>query len=210
MSDHSRGYVRNGVVGWPVERQRQALADAGFTDPIYEDTLTRNELRGRNVDALVKRAQMLRATKRQAPETIVVASIRVFAISPVDLTSALAAAAARTATVRVLDTGLEIGPGAAIAEIAAAATAWDKARRDDQTRDARSKGNAAMVAAAQRRREAKLDIARPLWSLPPGEMSVAEIRKRSGLSNGTLYEYLGPRSPAQKRAAKRKGNTDGQ
>jgi hypothetical protein len=127
------------VTEWPVERQRQALTDAGFSGPIFEDTLTRHQLRGRNTAALTARADMLRPTPRQSPELILVPSIRVLALSPVDLTAALAAAAC---------------------------AAWDKARRADQTRDARGKGNKAMIAAAERRRKAALAIARPLWGLP--------------------------------------------
>ena len=204
LNERVRAYVRNGVVDWPIERQRHALAGAGLSGPTYEDTLNRNQLRGRNTAALVERAQMLRPTARTTPEIILVASIRVLALSQVDLTNALAAAAARNATVRVLDTGLEIGPNATIAKIAVATMAWDKARREDQTRDARTKGNAAMVAAAEQRRKAALAIARPLWELRSEEMPVAEVAKRAGVSVGTLYTYLGRRSPAQRRA-KRKG-----
>jgi DNA invertase Pin-like site-specific DNA recombinase len=187
------------VTGWPVERQRQALAEAGFDGPIYEDTLTRAHLRGRNVAALQQRAAMLQPTSRAGAEVIWIASIRVLALSPVDLTTALAAASARHATIHALDTGLEIRQDAGAVEIAAAASAWDKARRDDQTRDARGKGNEAAVRAAERRREAGLAIARPLWGLPSEEMPSSEIAKRSGLSLGTLYRFLDPRTPAQRR-----------
>jgi DNA invertase Pin-like site-specific DNA recombinase len=199
-SKGDRAYIRNGVAGWPVERQRQALAEVGFDGPIYEDTLTRAHLRGRNVAALEQRADMLRPTSRTTPEVILVSSIRVLALSPVDLTVALASASARHATIRALDTGLEIAPDAGAAQIAAAAAAWDKARRDDQTRDARGKGNEAAVRAAERRREAGLAIARPLWGLPSETMPAAEIAKRSGLSVGTLYRFLDRRTPAQRSA----------
>ena len=146
---------------------------------------------------------MLRPTARTAPELILVPSIRVFALSPVDLTAALAAAVARNATVRALDTGLEIGPSAGVAEIAAAAAAWDKARRSDQTRDGRSKGNAAMVEAAERRRQVALSQAKPLWALPSEDMSAAAIAESVGLSIGSLYKYLGRRTPAQRQAKAR-------
>lgn len=193
------------MTDWPVERQRQALADVGFTGPIYEDTLTRHQLRGRSTAALKGRAEMLRPTARAAAELILVPSIRVLALSPLDLTAALAAAAARRATVRALDTGLEIGPDAGAAEFAAACAAWDKARRADQTRDARGKGNEAMLAAAERRRKEALAIARPLWSLPSDEMSAEAVAERAGLSVGSLYKYLGRRTPAQRRARLKKG-----
>jgi hypothetical protein len=194
-------------VGWPVERQHQALSEVGFDGPIYEDTLTRAHLHGRNVAALEQRADMLRPASRTTPEVILVASIRVLALNPVDLTAALAAASGRHATIRALDTGMEIAPDAGAAEIAAAA-AWDKARRDDQTRDARGKGNEAAVRAAERRREAGLAIARPLWGLPSEEMPATEIAKRSGLSVGTLYRFLDRRTPAQRRAKAKSAQTD--
>ena len=136
------------------------------------------------------------------------ASIRVLALSPVDLTAALAAASGRHATIRALDTGMEIAPDAGAAEIAAAAAAWDKARRDDQTREARGMGNEAAVRAAERRREAWLAIARPLWGLPSEEMPATEIAKRSGLSVGTLYRFLDRRTPTQRRAKAKTAQTD--
>lgn len=193
---------------WPIERQRLALADAGFAGSIYEDSLTRHQLRGRNTAALTARDEMLRPTARQTPELILVASIRVLALSPVDLTAALAAAAARAATVKALDTGLEITPAAGAAEFAAACAAWDKARRGDQTRDARGKGHQAMMAAAERRRKEALAIARPLWGLPSDDMPAEAIAARAGLSVGSLYKYLGRRTPAQRRAKANPIQTD--
>ena len=202
-----RAYIRNGVTGWPVERQRKALADAGFNGPIYEDALTRNQQRGRNVAALEQRAQMLRPTSRQDPQLILVASIRILALSPVDLTAALAAAAACRATVRALDTGLEIGPAAGAAEFAAACAAWDKARRSDQTLAGREKGRLAAEATKTAKREPRLAQARELWAKPSDEISVQEIAHRVGLSVATLYNHLEPRSRARRRTTK-KGTTD--
>lgn len=197
------------MVGWPVERQRQALSEAGFDGPIYEDVLTRAHLRGRNVMALPQRAEMLRPTSRLTSEVILVANIRVLALNPVDLIAALAAAVARHATVHVLDTGLKIGPDTGAAEIAVATAAWDRARRNDQTRDGRAKGNAAAVERAEKRRQTALAIARPLWGLPSDDMSVEAIAERAGVSVGTLYTHLGRRTPAQRRA-KRNGESDEQ
>ena len=99
-------------------------------------------------------------------------------------------------------------PDAGAAEIAAAAAAWDKARRDDQTRDGRTKGNEVAVRAAERRREAALAIARPLWGLPSEDMPATEIAKRAGLSVGTLYRFLDRRSLAQRRAKANPVQTD--
>jgi hypothetical protein len=208
FDSRTRAYIRNGVIEWPVERQRQALTDLGFSGAIYEDTLTRQQLRGRSIVSMKARADMLHSTAQETGELILVSSIRILALSPVDLTAALAAAAARQATVRALDTGLEISPNAGAAEFAAACAAWDKARRADQTRDARRKGNEAMVAAAERRRQEALAIARPLWGLPSVDMPAEAIAARAGLSICSLYKYLGRRAPAQRRAKANPAQTD--
>ncbi len=193
--------MRNGVSDWPVEKQREALAAAGFAGPIYEDTLSRNQMRGRDPKCLVERTVLLRPTGRQAPGVIKVASIRIFALNPVDLIDALAQAAAQQETVIALDTGLEISPNAGAAQFAAAASAWDKGRRNAQTLEGRAKGNQAAAAAKRARSQPGLAIARELWALPTEEISGAEIARQAGLSVGTLYNELGPRGPAQKRRA---------
>ena len=194
-------------MGWPVEHQHQALSEVGFDGPIYDDTLTCAHLGGRNVAALEERADMLRPTSRTMPEVILVASIRVLALSPVDLTAALAAASGRHATIRALDTGMEIAPDAGAAEIAAAAAAWDKARRDDQTREARGMGNEAAVRAAERRREAWLAIAAPCGGcrlrrcLPPRLPSVPGCRlaRCIGFWTVELQRNVAPKQKRRKR-----------
>lgn len=203
-----RAYIRNGVAGWPVDRQILVLADAGFVGPIFEDTLTSDQQRGRNVSALKQREQLLCPTSGQASERIWVANIRVLALSPVDLTAVLAAASARRATVRVVDSGLEVGPDAGAAEIAAAAASWDAARRAGQTLVGREKGHQAAEATKSANREPKLALARELWAKPSNEISVKEIALRVGLSVTTLYNHLEPRSHTQ-RMTKQRGKNDG-
>ncbi|GBR20495.1 hypothetical protein AA105894_2571 [Asaia spathodeae NBRC 105894] len=200
-----RAYVREGVPGWSVERQLAALSDAGFSGPIFQDAMTRGDKRGRRVEALTERASLLRPSGREGRETIIVATIRALALnSGPDLLGALKAAADRGATVRALSERLEIPPGAGIAELIAASTAWDRGRRIDQTADARTKGNAAAAARAADRRAKAVAIARPLWGLSSGEMPNTEIARRAGLSITTLYRTLGRRSVAQKIAKQRR------
>ena len=134
FDSRTRAYIRNGVIEWPVERQRQALTDLGFSGAIYEDTLTRQQLRGRSIVSMKARADMLHSTAQETGELILVSSIRILALSPVDLTAALAAAAARQATVRALDTGLEISPNAGAAEFAAADGVEHRHRRERRKR----------------------------------------------------------------------------
>ncbi|WP_220792461.1 recombinase family protein [Gluconacetobacter diazotrophicus] len=188
-----------------MERQLSALSDAGFSGAIYQDTMTRADMRGRRAGVLKERAELLRPTARKARETIIVATIRALALnSGPDLLGTLKAAAKRGATVRALAEGLEIPPNAGIDELSGASTAWDKARRNDQTADARTKGSAAAASKAAERRTKAVTIARPLWGLPSDEMPNAEIERRAGLSITTLYRALGRRTAAQK-AAKRRG-----
>lgn len=198
----SRAYIRNGVTGWPPEKQEALLREAGFEGPIYRDELGRRDMRGANASALKERATMLAPTPRTDPETILVASIRCFALNPVDLTAALAAAVARNATVRALDTGIEVGPGAGLAEIAQAAQAFDKARKGEQTREGRARGNAVAAERARQRTAPKIAEARKLWGLPSDTISTDEISKRVGLSLRTLYLHLGRRGAAQARKTK--------
>jgi hypothetical protein len=189
------------VPEWPVERQLSALSDAGFSGPIYQDTMTRADVRSRRTEVLTARAALLRPTARKTRETIIVTTIRALALnSGPDLLGALKAAAERGATVRALAEDLEIPPNAGIDELSAASTAWDTARRKSQTAAARTKGNAMAASVAAKRRAKAVAIARPLWALPSEDIPNAEIERRAGISITTLYRALGPRTVAQKSA----------
>lgn len=63
-------------------------------------------------------------------------------------------------------------------------------------------GSIAAAATRARLREPKLDEARPLWGLPPGEVSGAEIAKRVRLSLRLLHKHLGTRTDAREAASK--------
>ncbi|MBS0988913.1 hypothetical protein JK182_09590 [Acetobacter okinawensis] len=187
-----------------MERQLSALSNAGFSGPIYQDTMTRADVRLRRAEALAARATLLRPTARKMQEIIIVATIRVLALnSGPDLLGALKAAAERGATVRALAEGLEIPPNAGIDQLSAASTAWDTARRNSQTAAARTKGNAVAASMAAERRTKAVAIARPLWELPSKDMPNAEIERRAGISITTLYRALGPRTVAQKSARRK-------
>jgi hypothetical protein len=182
-----------------VERQLSALSDAGFSGPIYQDTMTHADVRRRRAKVLTARAALLRPTARKTRETIIVTTIRALALnSGPDLLGVLKAAAERGATVRALAEGLEIPPNAGIDDLSAASTAWDTARRNSQTAAARTKGNAVAASMAAERRAKAVAIARPLWGLPSDEMPNAEIERRAGISITTLYRALGRRTVAQK------------
>ena len=109
----TRCYVRNGVWGWTVEAQEQALADADLLDQrsLYRDMLKPEQAKwpGRvRPEWLTQRADLLRPTARRS-DMIAVATLLALAVSERDLADVLAAAAAnRRATIKALDSGLEI------------------------------------------------------------------------------------------------------
>jgi DNA invertase Pin-like site-specific DNA recombinase len=155
--------------------------------------MTRNDKRGRRAAALVERAILLNPNSRRKPEVIVVATIRALALNPgLDLLEVLKAVADRHITIRALADDLEIPPGAGIDIITAAAAAWDKGRRNNQTLAGRAKGNAAAAARAAERRKKAVSIAGPLWG-KLDEISSIEIAKKAGVSVTTLYRALGQR-----------------
>jgi len=158
------------------------------------------------VAMLKDRAELLRPTARASDEVIWVASFLCLAFNAVDLTSALAAASARNATVKAVTEGMEIAPRAGVSEIALAAQAFDRARKGEQTREGRSRGNAVAAELARQRSAPKITEAKKLWGLPTKTISTRDIGLQVGLSVKTLYDYLGPRSEAQKRKKKEPSN----
>ncbi|MFT9089463.1 MAG: hypothetical protein ABF479_00385 [Gluconacetobacter sp.] len=195
---HTRLYVRNGVSGLPPERQLQLIESAGYSGAVYCDELSRNDMRARNVAALIQRAEMLRPIRRHASERIVVASLRCLALTAVDLSSVLVAAEKRNATIYAVDIGISFSPGGNAEAVQAAMLAWEQGRRIGQTQAAREKAAVVYPKIAGERRDRSLQIARPLWSLPTAEITGAEIAKRAGLSVASLITHLGPRRKAQK------------
>jgi hypothetical protein len=195
---HTRLYVRNGVSGLSAERQEEILHSAGFYGPVYRDELSRNDMRTRNIEALTQRTEMLRPIKRATSERIAVASLRCLALTAVDLSSVLVAAAKRSATIYAADTGERYPPGGGIEDVQAAMLAWERGRRSGQTQAAREKAARVSPKLAEKRRERALEIARPLWGLPTTEITALEIANKAGVSVASLITHLGPRRKAQK------------
>ncbi|GBQ32015.1 hypothetical protein AA13594_2249 [Gluconacetobacter azotocaptans DSM 13594] len=184
------------------------LTDAGYGANIYHDTMTAADKRGRRVSALSERAAMLRPTSRKAGNDVIgVATIRALALNGgPDLIAVLMAAAERGATVHALAEELEVPPGAPLALIRDAASAWDTGRRNAQTAEGRAIGTQRASEAAAARRQRALAIARPLWVLPTNEITSQEIATRAGVSIATLHNHLGGRRAAQRRQGKEKGS----
>ena len=201
----SRVYISNISKLWPVERQREVLANAEGTAKlsVYEDKLTRRGLQARTPDLLEERADMLRPTSRKTGETIYVASLAVLAFGAADLVNVLAAAAARRATIEVVADSLTIPPNAPAAVMAEVMAAWERAKRRALTEGGRLAG---IRVAAERRRAktaAALDKVRDDWGKPSSEVSTAALIERSGLTYKALNEHLGPRKKAQKKQLRR-------
>lgn len=192
-------YVRNGVWGWPLEAQEKALRDAGICDPgqLYRDDLRPGRAKKPShilPEWLAQRATMLRPTRHRIGETIHVATLLALAVSEADLIAVLAAAEARQATVVALDSGVRITPDSGRAGAKAALDAWQRAKREAQTRPGRRLGNQAAAEKRRRRTLDRLPAARPLWrDTKPDRLTVQQIAEQVGLSGKTLYAELGPR-----------------
>lgn len=198
-----RCYTRNGVWGWSIEAQRDALAAAGadmsreFCDEL---SAARARMPARvKAEWLEQRMTALKKTSRTRGETLHVATLLALGINEADLIASIAAALARRDTVTAADSGFSIAPGAGAVEIGAAVADWTRAKRDAQTKPGRQNGNKAAADKARARTLAKLPDARKLWPLPTSKISTAEIAAQVGLSVKTLYTELGRRSAAQTR-----------
>lgn len=211
----ARCYVRNGVRGWTVEAQEQALEAAGHLDrgALFKDILKPDRAKnpGRvRPEWLTERVTFLRPSSRRG-ETLVVATPLALGINERDLTKALTDASKnRNAAVLFVDSGTVIRPRDGMAGSTVAQDAWHEALKKATTKTAKIAGNVAAAAAKRRLTAEKLKIAEPLWELPTEEISTDEISARSKLSVKTLYNELGPRSIAQvkrlRRIARRKTN----
>lgn len=204
-----KSYIRSGVWGWSPQEQERALTKANVFDPsrVYRDDLPARQakLPGRiRPEWLTERDAMLRPTARNGGDTIHVATMPVLAPSEADLAAALAAAAAKGATIVAVDSGVSIGPDAGAAGVVTAIADWQRSKATARTKPGRIAGNIAAAEAKKRRTLAALPEARKLWPLPSTEMSSEEIAARVGLSVKTLYSYLGRRQVAQRRNGKQR------
>ena len=177
-------YLRSGIAGWPPLLQKATIEAAGLMGRIrlaYEDGDGRR---------LPERDRLL----EHDAGGIVVASILVLATSSGnDLIQILKRASDQRLTIQALNEKLTIQPGSDLGAISRVVEAYEKSRKESQTRNGRSKGSKAAMLRWETIRNPSLEIARPLWSMPASEMSTDEIVQRSGLSLATLYRHLGPR-----------------
>lgn len=199
-------YVRNGVWGWPVDRQIKALGDLWDADASYRDTLLADRAKapGRvRPEWLVEREKMLRPSARRQ-DTIHVATLLAIAVGSHDLVKVIEAAGGRNATIVAHDSGMSIPAGCDVDVVVRAMDDWERAKAAARTEPGRLEGM--RVAAERRRAETmrKTRIARPLWrDTSPKRLSAEQVAERAELSVKTLYAELGRRP-----RIKRKGQAD--
>lgn len=192
-----RVYISTISAAWTVQRQRELLADvlpkAGAA--VYEEAISQTARKLHRGADLKERADMLKPTSRRTPETIHVASLSVLAWDAADLVSALAAAAARNATVRAHDVGLDIAPDAATERVHEAVQAFTRTRRDAQTSIGRAGGWKVAAANREAATAAKIALIKDDW--PLRTFRTPELLARAGTTYPTVVAVLGKRPAAQ-------------
>lgn len=200
-------YIRNGVWGWPLERQTETLTSVTAADTasavLYQDVLSAAHAKKPShiqPEWLTRRAEMIRAMDGGAPCTIHVATLLALGASEADLIAVLTAADAMRAVVIAHDSHFEAHPGAGMQGAHAALEDWHRARRNAQSRPGRAAGNRAAAEKRRRQTLAKIKEARPLWrDTRPDRLTVEQISEKVGLSGKTLYAELRGRPAVTKR-----------
>jgi hypothetical protein len=198
----TKGYVSNISPRWKIEEQKEMLAPFVKKDMIFTDDLNNTQRQAHRVVSLDARNELLRpSTRRGSGDLIIMASPAVFAWGPDDFMDALAEAAARNATVRFLDTGLEIGPKAKAPEFSKAAKAFAESRKRI-AEIVHGRAGGLKSAKTRSKKDAALSIKQE-WALSPeddGYEETSALLQRAGISNYATAvgpERLKPRPEAQ-------------
>ncbi len=207
----ARCYVRNGVWGWSIQEQLDALEKAGVLEPdhVYRDELPERRAKHPsriNPEWLTSRAELLRPSGRRSPEDIAVAALTVLAPTQADLATALVQAQARNAFVRAVDSGFLFGPKDGPASVALALQEWQRAKAAVRTKEGRTAGYLAAAAKKRADTKEKLKLVRPLWlDTKPDRFSVEQIGVQCELSPKTIYRAVKdgdlPRRPRMRKSA---------
>lgn len=185
-----RPYVRDGVPGLPMERQREMLAALGLdmSDErmLYVDNLSRAKIKARA--PLLERDQAV--SPRHPGETVYVASLRVLGWDHLDVNRALVAADKAEAKVYCADIRQVIATDTSPGELLQMLIRSEEARRRART----TRATEGQLSRRATRLAKGLAIARPLWD---GPMTVKQIEEECGLSRRTLYDHLPQRTEAR-------------
>jgi AraC-like DNA-binding protein len=188
-----RPYLRDGVPGLPIERQREMLQAAGvdISDErmLFVDRLTDAAIKRRDPVALKQRAVVLNPLHEG--ETIYIAGLRVLGWTMSDIARSLLAAAKRQANVHCVDTGVTYSADMPGSELLEALAGAEEAHRRGTAQEKQHRAVTAARAAKNRRTAVKVLRAEPLWR--DRNYTVDQIAAEVGLSRRTLYNALGPR-----------------
>jgi len=194
-----RPYLRDGVPGLPIERQREMLAALGLdlaADKTYIDEMGRTRI--------IKRTPLVRrddaVSPRHAGETVYVAGLRVLGWDHLDLLRGISRAFENGCRIYCADTRALYSADTSANALSKALARAEEARRSARTKRA-TEGS---VSRREQLVRQGLAIARPLWL---GPMSVKDIAAMAGLSKRTLYAHLPPRSEARDEAKHGKRHT---
>ena len=114
-----------------------------------------------------------------------------------DVARALVTASRLGMSVHATDAGETLTPAVLHVGLLQTLADIDETWRRGQTEEGRSAAAVVVAAKAEAARRAKLDLARPLWAKPSGDISGKEIAQRVGLSLRSLSKWLGPRRQAR-------------
>lgn len=199
-------YLRDGVPNLTLAEQEAVLRQAGVNlEGAYRDRLNVTQLKRREPGSLRQRARLLGAASGAAPTVLYVAGLRCLGWNMADIARTLATAGHRGMDVHMLDADVTFRAAELNAGLLEALADADETWRRGQTEDGRSASTVAVMAKAEAARQAKLEIARPLWAKPPGEISGAEIAKTVGASLRSLNNWLGPRGKVRKQGQQLSG-----
>lgn len=205
----ARCYVRNGVWGWTIQEQLDALEKADVLHPerVYKDELSDRQAKYParvRPEWLRQRQSLLRPSTRRQDE-IYVATLLAMAVSEADLVAVIAQAGARGAHIHAVDSGFGLACDLATPQgIQQAVEDWQRAKASARTKPGRTAG---YLAAAEKKRaetKRKLPPAKPLWrSRKPDRLTEAQIAEIVDLSPKTLHQELGRRPPIDRKGKSR-------
>jgi DNA invertase Pin-like site-specific DNA recombinase len=178
-------YLREAASLPSVEEQQAVLRRAGVAgvDPAQDRAYLDAAPRKGSKAEFIERPRAVRAIRRGEGDLFCVAFAAVLAISVEDALPVLEEVARRGASIMVAADGLVVGPNDGPGMIRLAQRIAAEAA-ETRTRKARA-GAARAARLGKQARQAAWVLAAELW--PQADVTVAEIKRRTGLGTSTLY-----------------------